>query len=199
MEHLQQHDWWFSIIGARTVPDGVMGSALHANGLAVGRDYPEDLRRYRQETAGKVLIAGPNTARFVLPQHGTLGREVMVAGRRAPNTVPYTQPTLEAAIAAVDDGVFGEGRESVVIGGPTMIRGACELVRRANFPVDSGKRALLLLTEFYDTTIPRRYENDNSAPTLADLPDNVREELRIRQPNTIPGRPDYDFAWYSVG
>lgn len=198
MLSLHEKGYWFGVIGARTVPDGLMGSAYTANGLAVGRDYPEDMRMYRQATEGKVLIAGPNTAKFVLPQQGTLGRDIVIAGRHAPAGLPFTCHSLEDAIAAVDQGTFGDGREAMVVGGPNMLRGACELVRSTNFGADSGKRALLLMTEFHDTATPRHYQNDGVSPTFADLPENVYELSRERQPNETKERPDFDFVQYTI-
>lgn len=198
MKRLRENGYDFGIIAARTIPDGVMGSSRTDNGLAVGHDYPEDFKRYREWTEGKVLITGPNTAQYVLPQHGTLGRDVVVAGRHAPADAPYTYPTLEDALWALERGAFGAEREAMVVGGPRMIRAACEMIGTWNYPytgpTNVGKRALLLMTEFYDTGYPRRYPAERDIPTLADLPDEVHEFYREAQPNNVPGRPDFDFV-----
>lgn len=202
MKHasLQGEGWDFGIIAARTIPDGVMGSAVHNNGLAVGHDYPEDFEHYKEYTAGKVLIAGPNTAQYVLSQQGTLGRDVVIAGLHAPKDVPHRAESLDEAFWRVKDGWLGLDREIMVVGGQNMIRGACEMVRSWNAGASrsAGMRALLLMTEFYDTGRPRKYPAEPGLPVLDTLPSNVHEFERIRQPNGVQGRPDFDFVSYSV-
>lgn len=200
MKRLREYGFDFGIVAARTVPDGVMGDNEHANGLAWGRDYPEDLRHYVECTEGSVVIAGPNTAKYVLPQHGTRGRDVIIAGKHAPDDAPHIARTLEEAIWSVLDGKFGIDREAIVVGGPRMVVAACEMVEGWNFPYDRGLglRAILWMTEIHDVSDPRHYPASPDVPMLPTLPVNAREFYRAKQPNDLPGRPDFDFVSYSV-
>lgn len=197
---LRDYGFDFGILAARTIPDGVMGSSLAPNGLAVGRDYPEDLRHYVELTEGRVLIAGPNTAPYVLPQHGTHGRDIIIAGSHAPADAPHRTATLAEAIWMVRDGALGWDREAVVVGGPRMVMAACEMVDTWNFALgrNIGLRAVLWMTEFHDDGVPRCYSAEQQIPVLDTLPKNVYEFYREPQPNAVPGRPDFDFVSYSV-
>lgn len=196
---IREDGYDFGIIAARTIPDGVMGSIRTPNGLAVGRDYPEDFAHYVEATRERVLIAGPNTERYVVNQHGTLGRSVIIAGHNASADAPHKAESLEQAIWAVRDGAYGIDREAVVIGGPRMILGASELIRNSSLQNRQfGLRAVLWMTEFYDFAEPRRYPAEPGIPTLEMLPDNIHEYSRLRQPNDRPGRPDFDFVTYVV-